>query len=128
MTKPPTRNAAVGASGERDRRPRCSKQAGCRIIARNWHCRGGELDLVALDGDILVCVEVRVRTEAGHGTAAESVVGVKTKRLLHAVAAFIDAHPEHADRLVRIDVVAITLDRAGRVIETLHMRDAISEA
>jgi putative endonuclease len=127
VTKQPTRNAAVGASGERIA-ALALEAAGCRIIARNWHCRGGELDLVALDSDILVCVEVRVRTEAGHGTAAESVVGVKTKRLLHAVAAFIDAHPEHADRLVRIDVVAITLDRAGRVIETLHMRDAIIEA
>ncbi len=127
MTKPPTRNAAVGASGERIA-ALLLEQAGCTIIARNWHCRGGELDLVALDGAMLVCVEVRVRSEAGHGTAAESVVGVKTKRVLHAVAAFIDAHPAHADRLVRIDVVAITLDRAGRVAETLHIRDALSEA
>lgn len=127
MTKPPARNAAVGASGERIA-ALLLEQAGCTIIARNWRCRGGELDLVALDGEILVCAEVRVRTVAGHGSAAESVVGRKTKRLLHAVAAFIAAHPEHGDRLVRIDVVAITLDRAGRVIETLHLRDAIAEA
>lgn len=127
MNKSPARNAAVGASGERSA-ALLLEQAGCTIIARNWHCRGGELDLVALDGEILVCAEVRVRTEAGHGTAAESVVGTKTKRLLHAVAAFIDTHPECADRLVRIDVVAITLDRTGRVVETLHLRDAINEA
>ena len=126
MTKPPARNAAIGASGERIA-ALLLEQAGCTIIARNWHCRGGELDLVALDGEILVCVEVRVRTEAGHGSAAESVVGGKTKRVLHAVAAFIAAHLEHSDRLVRIDVVAITLDRAGRIIETLHLRDAINE-
>lgn len=126
MTTPPSRSAAVGASGERIA-ALLLEQAGCRIIARNWHCRGGELDLVALDGDTLVCVEVRVRTRAGHGTAAESVIGTKTKRILHAVAAFIAAHPEHGDRLVRIDVVAITLDRAGRVVETLHLRDAIGE-
>lgn len=103
------------------------EQAGCRIIARNWRCAGGELDLVALDRETLVCVEVRVRTGRAYGSAAESVIGVKTKRVLHAVAAFIDAHPEHGDRLVRIDVVAITLDRAGRVVETLHLRDAIGE-
>ncbi len=127
MTKPPARNAAVGASGERVA-ALLLEQAGCRVIARNWHCRGGELDLVALDGDTLVCVEVRVRTGVAHGSAAESVVGVKTKRVLHAGAAFLDAHPEHAERIVRIDVVAITLDRAGRVVETLHLRDAIGEA
>ncbi len=126
MTMPPTRNAAVGASGERIA-ALLLEQAGCRIIARNWHCRGGELDLVALDDDILVCVEVRVRTGTVYGSAAESVVGMKTKRVLHAVAAFLATHPEHGDRLVRIDVVAITLDRAGRVVETLHVRDAIGE-
>lgn len=127
MTKPPTRNAAVGASGERIA-ALLLEQAGCTIIARNWHCRGGELDLVALNGEMLVCVEVRVRTGMAHGSAAESVVGTKTKRVLHAVAAFLDAHPEHGDRLVRIDVVAITLDRAGTVVETIHFRNAIGEA
>ncbi len=127
MTKPPARNAAVGASGERIA-ALLLERAGATIIARNWHCRGGELDLVALDGETLVCVEVRVRAEAGHGTAAESIVGKKTRRVLHAVAAFLDTHPEHGDRLVRIDVVAITLDRAGRVVETLHLRDAIGES
>jgi len=126
VTKPAARNAAIGASGERIA-ALLLEQAGARIIARNWHCRGGELDLVALDSDTLVCVEVRVRTGMAHGSAAESVVGVKTKRVLHAVAIFIGTHPEHADRLVRIDVVAITLDRAGRVVETLHMRDALRE-
>ena len=127
MTKSPARNAAVGASGERIA-ALLLEQAGCRIIARNWHCRGGELDLVALDGETLVCVEVRVRTGTANGSAAESVIGVKTKRVLHAVVAFLDAHPEHADRLVRIDVVAITLDRAGTIIETAHFRDALAEA
>jgi putative endonuclease len=127
VTKPPARNAAVGASGERIA-ALLLEGTGGRIIARNWRCTGGELDLVALDGETLVCVEVRVRTAAGHGTAADSIVGTKAKRVLRAVAAFIDAHPEHADRFVRIDVVAITLDRSGRVVETLHLRDAIGEA
>jgi putative endonuclease len=116
----------VGASGERIAAS-LLEHAGCQIIARNWHCRGGELDVIALDGETLVCVEARVRTGVAHGSAAESVIGVKAKRVLHAVAAFIDAQPEHADRLVRIDVVAITLDRAGRVVETLHVRNAIQE-
>lgn len=121
-----TRNAAVGASGERIA-AHLLERDGCRIVTRNWHCPGGELDLVALDVDTLVCVEVRVRTGTAHGSAAESVVGAKARRTLAAVAAYLAAHPEHADRLVRVDVVAITLDRAGNVRETLHLKDALGE-
>ncbi len=92
VTTPPARNAAVGASGERVAALLLERE-GCVIVARNWRCRGGELDLVALDGETLVCVEVRVRTGVAHGSAAESVVGTKAKRVLHAVAMFLDAHP-----------------------------------
>ena len=125
MTRP-TRNAAVGASGERLAAHHLEAD-GYHILARNWHCPGGELDLVALDGETLVCVEVRVRTGTAHGSAAESVVGAKARRTLIAVAAYLAAHPEHAERLVRVDVVAITLDRAGRIVETLHLEDALAE-
>jgi putative endonuclease len=104
------------------------ERAGCRIIARNWRCRGGELDLVALEGETLVCAEVRVRTGTAFGSAAESVLGVKTQRVLRAVAAFLGTHPEHAERVVRIDVIALTLDRAGRIVETAHFPDALVES
>ena len=127
MTKPPSRNAAVGASGERIAAA-LLERGGCRIIGRNWRCPGGELDLVALDGETLVCVEVRVRTGTAFGSAAESVLGIKTQRVLRAVAAYLDAHPEHAERMVRIDVIALTLDRAGRIVETAHFPDALAEA
>lgn len=125
MTRP-ARNAAVGASGERIGAHLLERQ-GYRILDRNWHCPGGELDLVALDSETLVGVEVRVRTGVAHGSAAESVVGVKARRTLAAMAAYLAAHPEHGDRLVRVDVIAITLDRAGRVMETLHLEDALAE-
>jgi len=131
MTRPinpvrPTRNAAVGASGERIA-AHLLERDGYRILTRNWRCPGGELDLVALSGEMLVGVEVRVRTGVAHGSAAESVVGIKARRTLAAMAAWLAAYPEHADRLVRVDVVAITLDRAGRVVETLHLEDALAE-
>lgn len=129
MTRPmkPARSAAVGASGERIA-VHLLEHAGYVVLDRNWRCRGGELDLVALDGDVLVCVEVRVRTGVAHGSAAESVTGAKGRRVLLAAAAYVDAHPEHADRAVRVDVIALTLDRGGRLIETLHLPDALREA
>ncbi|MGB6837955.1 MAG: YraN family protein, partial [Dehalococcoidia bacterium] len=50
---------------------------GYRILARNYRCREGEIDLVAQQGDVLVFVEVRARRGEGAGTAAESVTQVK---------------------------------------------------
>lgn len=122
----PTRNAAVGASGERIA-AHLLERDGYRILTRNWRCPGGELDLVVLHSEILVGVEVRVRTGVAHGSAAESVVGAKARRTLAAMAAWLAAHPEHGERTVRVDVIAITLDRAGRVVETLHLEDALAE-
>src|SRR5690606_30257949 len=45
---------------------------GLRVLERNLLCRAGEIDLVALDGDVLVFVEVRHRGSASHGGAAAS--------------------------------------------------------
>ena len=47
---------------------------GLRILARNWRCRFGEIDLVAKEGAAVVFVEVRMRSSASFGGAAESIV------------------------------------------------------
>ena len=54
---------------------------GLAIVARNWRCRFGEIDLVARDGQTLVFVEVRARGSRGHGGAAESISAAKRRRL-----------------------------------------------
>ena len=48
-------------------------RAGYQILDRNWRVRGGELDIVALDGSILVFVEVKVRTDGRIAVAEESL-------------------------------------------------------
>ena len=53
------------------------ERAGLRIVARNWHCRYGELDIVARDGGTLVFVEVRQRRASGFGGAAASIDAAK---------------------------------------------------
>jgi hypothetical protein len=54
---------------------------GLRLLAQNWRCKGGELDLVMLDGDTVVFVEVRYRKHAQWGGALASIDGRKQKRL-----------------------------------------------
>lgn len=55
---------------------------GLQILARNYRCRGGEIDLVCRDGATLVFVEVRLRTNSGYGGAAASITPAKQRRLV----------------------------------------------
>jgi putative endonuclease len=62
---------------------------GLKIVARNYRCRGGEIDLIASDGDTLIFVEVRLRSDAAFGGAAESITAAKKKRLTFAAAHYL---------------------------------------
>ena len=54
---------------------------GLAIVRRNYRCRGGEIDLIARDGETLVFVEVRLRRNRAFGDAAESITVAKRRRL-----------------------------------------------
>ena len=84
---------------------------GLRLLERNYRCRGGEIDLVMLDGETLALIEVRSRSSADYGGAAASVGGRKQRRFTLAARHLMLARPEYRHRAVRFDVVA--LDRAS---------------
>lgn len=69
------------------------RRAGLRILARNWRCRLGEIDLVAEEGGTLVFAEVRLRSDARYGGAAESLTAAKRARLLAAARLFLSRRP-----------------------------------
>jgi putative endonuclease len=62
---------------------------GVEIIARNFRCRGGEIDLIARDRDMLVFVEVRLRSNAAFGGAAASITATKRRRLARAAGYYL---------------------------------------
>ncbi|KGI77067.1 YraN family protein [Oleiagrimonas soli] len=86
------------------------ERAGLKAVARNFHTRFGELDLIMRDGATLVFVEVRYRRSRGYGGAAMSVTARKRERLVRAAEGFLAAHPEHAERDCRFDVIAFEGD------------------
>jgi len=69
------------------------RRAGLRIVARNWRCRHGELDLVAEENGTLVFAEVRLRRDPRFGGAAESVGARKRARLVAAARQFLASRP-----------------------------------
>lgn len=98
---------------------------GYRIVARNYRCSAGEVDLVAQDGDCLVFVEVRTRRGEAWGTPEESVTKKKQARLV-AVAESYLAEQEAWDVDWRIDVVAVVVSARGSVRRFDIVRNAVS--
>jgi|Tabmets5t2r1_1033131.scaffolds.fasta_scaffold200102_1 putative endonuclease len=85
---------------------------GLRIVARNWRCRDGEIDLVAAGPGLLVFCEVKTRRGHGYGSPAAAVTPMKQVRLRRLAAAYLGANPTPSCR-VRFDVVAVTWPRGG---------------
>jgi putative endonuclease len=81
------------------------RSAGWSILERNWRAPGGEVDLIARDGDTLVFVEVKRRASGAFGGAAASVSGAKRRRLSRCAALYLRS--ERRDDPVRFDVFAI---------------------
>jgi putative endonuclease len=65
------------------------QQRGLTLVERNYRCRFGEIDLIARDGDVLVFVEVRMRTSRAFGGAAASITAAKRGKLLRTARHYI---------------------------------------
>jgi putative endonuclease len=84
------------------------ERLGYRLIATNFRARGGELDLVALDGDSLAIIEVRYRATDRYGGAAASITHGKRSRLIRAARVLLATRPELANLPARFDVVEVS--------------------
>lgn len=105
----PTFRQQRGAAGEAAALARL-QQDGLQLVARNYRCRVGELDLVMQRGSLLAVVEVRRRGRSDYGGALGSVNGLKQARIINATRHFLLTHPRYAQHEVRFDVVGIESD------------------
>jgi len=121
-----------GSSGDRNRRRTGSEyedlaagyleEKGYSIVYRNYHGRRGEIDLIALDGETLAFVEVRMRRQDDVVSPLESVTPTKQRRMVMAARRFL-AERRVEDRDCRFDVIAI-LHRPGCRPEIDHYEGA----
>ncbi len=86
---------------------------GYRVLARNWRCRSGEIDLVLEGGGVVVFCEVKARRSDAFGHPAEAVDARRIGRLRRAATEWLGA--EAGRRRVRFDVVAVLPDRVERL-------------
>ena len=117
-----SRTAALGRYGEQLAAEHLTG-AGMTVLARNWRCPDGELDLVLRDADgTIVFCEVKTRSGTGFGEPAEAVGRVKAGRLRHLALCWLaDSPARGAD--VRFDVVSV-VRRRGEAPRLTHLRAA----
>jgi putative endonuclease len=113
--------AELGAFGEQLATDHLSG-LGLRILTRNWRCRYGELDVIAVDPttDTVVFVEVKTRTGDGFGGLAQAVTAQKAHRLRRLAAIWLSTQDERW-AAVRIDVIGVRIGRR-RTPEITHLQ------
>ena len=103
---------SLGEMGERFARRELVAR-GLVELDRNWRCDAGELDLVMLDGSVVVAVEVKTRRTVDHGHPVEAVDDVKLARLHALVWRWLTVHGITAAG-VRVDVAGVVWPTRGR--------------
>lgn len=93
---------------------------GYEIVARNWRCRQGEIDLVAKAGEVLIFVEVKTRRGRDMGTPEEGITPHKARKLLDIAQQYLFSH-NLDDVEWRVDLIAVELDKTGKLLRCEHI-------
>jgi putative endonuclease len=121
--RPLSRTAALGRWGEQLAAEHLTA-AGMQVLARNWRCPEGELDLVVRDVDgTVVFVEVKTRGGVGFGGPAEAVGRVKARKLRTLACRWLLDHRPPGAAELRFDVVGI-VRVPGQAPQITHLRAA----
>ncbi|MBH5337233.1 YraN family protein [Streptomyces pactum] len=110
--RPGSARQALGRYGER-LAARTLTEAGMTVLARNWRCRAGEIDILARDGDTLVVCEVKTRRASPFEHPLAAVTTRKTQRLRGLAERWLACQETPPPGGVRIDVVAVVLPARG---------------
>lgn len=98
------------------------KSIGYNVIERNFECRQGEIDIIALDKDEIVFIEVKTRRNKKYGLPAEAVNDTKKKHLWKAVQYYLYSR-NLQDDFIRLDVIEMYLSKGKTYIN--HIKKAI---
>jgi putative endonuclease len=96
-------------AGDEAERTACAflEKGGMRVVERNFRARGGEIDIVAREGEVLVFVEVRCRNEEAFGAPEETVRLPKRRRIASAAREYLSRIPPSSWTEARFDVIAV---------------------
>lgn len=94
-----------------------------KIIEKNFTTKVGEVDLIALYGDLLVFIEVKTRSSTAYGNPAEAVDYNKQRKYVLLAEQYVFMHPEHNKRSIRFDVVEILNEQINHIEGAFYADD-----
>lgn len=97
---------------------------GYKILDRNFECKQGEIDIIALDNKELVFIEVKTRTGINYGEASEAITKYKKRHLLNSIKYYLYKR-NLEDEFVRIDVAEVYVE--GKNIKINYIKKAIED-
>lgn len=112
----------LGQRGEDLAAAHCER-LGWRVVARNWRCPRGEIDLIGVDGGTVVFCEVKTRAGLGYGPPLEAITYAKTVKLRELAGYWLQQNPVRC--AVRFDAVGVLLV-SGSSPEITHLRGVCS--
>lgn len=116
------RRQKLGAWGERVAAHQLEAD-GYTIIARNWRCVYGEIDLIVQKGTLWAFVEVKTRRGRDLGMPEEALTPTKAKKLTQSAQHYLAEHDLDVDW--QIDLVAVELDKSGKLLRCEHIPNAV---
>jgi putative endonuclease len=87
-------------------------ETGLTVVDRNWRCKQGEIDIVAVDARTLVICEVKTRSGLQFGSPIEAITRPKSLRLRRLAVLWVNAHGLRFDQ-IRIDILGVLRDASG---------------
>ena len=102
------------------------ERSGWTLVERNWRCSSGEIDIVALDGEVLVLCEVKTRKGVSKGTPEEAVTPAKQKRYKRLAAAYVQAASIEPVEM-RFDVITLLVLAEDRALLRHHRAAFVPE-
>ena len=102
------------------------KERGYYILATNYLCRHGEIDIIARHNDYLVFIEVRTKKSRNFGSPEESITPAKKEKLI-AIAWHYQQSLETMSQMWRIDFVAIELGHTNEIKRIELIENAVSD-
>ena len=97
---------------------------GYTLVARNYRCKRGEIDIIAKQGDVLVFVEVKMRQADSDGGSALEVVGTKKQQSIVKAALHFAASQFGTGVTLRFDVIGLTWAERENSLELVHLKNA----